>query len=202
MRGIECRRVRVVAAGTMIRDSSRCGWYGQVVLVTVTAMLLVVAGCKALPAPRSRFDDSDEIEDNRLQRPPGPAFAERPGREALLRWVEECRELGVAREPEVFARAGEVVIRWAADRAGDLLRLEFPADSFRGWEVARGQTLADCVVEKAQQADLRWSREGTAPLRIPESGVQRAPDPATQTTHPTSAPALPALPAGDAGPPH
>jgi hypothetical protein len=91
--------------------------------------------------------------------------------DALRSWALACYQLGLRRDA-VFRRGGALVIRWAADKRGELLYLDFAQDSFRGWELTpAGETLAECITRHARAArDLRWSAAGTAPLRFsPES---------------------------------
>ncbi|MCC6750851.1 MAG: hypothetical protein IT371_24550 [Deltaproteobacteria bacterium] len=130
-------------------------------------LALLSLSCRAgLAPPAGPQLNPDRVADGKLVEPPGPRYPDGPGKEALRDWATNCFERGLRHSP-VFARGGTVVVAWSADRRGDLLQLEFPADSFRGWEIdAQGETLADCIVRKARQGSVRWSRTGTAPLRF------------------------------------
>jgi len=147
--------------------------------------LLLMPGC----APSVRHQPAAqqfETDEGRLREPPGPEYPEQPGKDALRGWARQCYERGLAHNP-VFSRGGTLVVQWTADRGGDLLQLEFPTDSFRGWEIdRRGQSLAECIVALAREGKVVWSRQGTAPLRF---------GPSQQT--PTSQPAT--IPAAEAG---
>lgn len=114
------------------------------------------------------------------------------GRGALSRFALACYRSGLHENPEIFARGGQIVIRWHADRKGDLLRLDFVTDTFGSWEVnARDESMAQCIVRQARGAKLRWSREGWAPLRLqPQPGAATLP-----ASHPTSRPTSPTSPA-------
>ena len=95
-----------------------------------------------------------------------PSISDRPALEALQRWTRECYETGLRHDP-IFARGGHLLVRWQADRRGDLLFMDFALDSFRGWGInPAGETLADCVVARAREAKVIWSRSGSAPLRL------------------------------------
>jgi hypothetical protein len=99
-----------------------------------------------------------------------PGTSERAGLAALQRWARECYELGLKHNP-VFAKGGQLLVRWEADRRGQLLFMDFVVDSFRGWPVdAAGATLADCVVGRAREAPVFWSRTGSAPFRLQPAG--------------------------------
>lgn len=162
--------------------------------VLIAATLAGLAACPASHRrPRRALADPDTMQDHRLLPAPGPAFPAAPGKRALLRWAAECRAAGARHDP-VFRKPGTVVIAWVADREGDLMQLEFPVDSFRGWEVEPGVTLADCVVRRARAGKVRWSREGTAPLRlhaVEEPTSAPAPTPESQPTGTASQPAAP-----------
>lgn len=146
-------------------------------LVAATAAL---EGCHPLPGR--------EIVATPTSRParPWPKFPLAPGRAALSRYALGCYRSGLDLHPEVFGRGGQIVIRWHADRKGDLLRLDFVSDSFGSWEVnARDESMARCIVRQAQDAKLRWSREGWAPLRLQPHPVA-ASRPTSHPSHPTS----------------
>lgn len=138
---------------------------GLLQLAAAFALALALAACAAALRPRPAPEPPDAVEDNRLLPPPGPDFSDAPGQQALRAWASACRERGAQQNP-VFDKEGTLVISWVADREGELLQLEFPVDSFRGWEVAPGLTFAECIVQQARQGKLRWSRAGTAPLRL------------------------------------
>jgi len=106
-----------------------------------------------------------------LSEPPPPPTSrpwipDGPGMEALRGWALTCYDIGLRHNP-IFARGGTVIIRWTADRGGDLLQLDFATDTFRGWEInPAAETLADCVSRLARAGKIRWSASGTAPLRF------------------------------------
>jgi hypothetical protein len=128
--------------------------------------------------------DVDKTRDNELRAPRGPRYPVRPGMEALQRAALGCYNQGLKHNP-IFAKGGTIVIRWAADRSGDLLRMDFVEDSFRGWGInAKEESLADCITNAARAAKVLWSSEGTAPMRFKPDEQAGAPD-----STPASAPA-------------
>jgi hypothetical protein len=151
-------------------------------LVALVAGVHVLGGCHPLPRRGPR-----EQPTSRPARP-WPKFPMAPGRATLGRYALACYRAGLGQHPEVFARGGQIVIRWHADRKGDLLRLEFVSDSFGSWEVnARDESMAQCIVRRARGAKLRWSREGWAPLRLrPHAGAATS-----SASRPTSRPLVP-----------
>ncbi len=113
--------------------------------------------------------------DTPASQPAVSSFSDRAGMEVLRKWTLECYDLGL-KHNEVFARGGSLLIRWHADKAGDLLHLDFAVDSFQGWEINdTGETLASCVTSRAREAGskVRWSLEGAAPLRLAPSPASR-----------------------------
>lgn len=133
------------------------------------ALLLsvVVGGCGASSTRLAETRLPPEaVKDGEARPPAGPKYSPEPGRQALREAVLACYNLGLGHNREVFARGGAVVVRWAADRAGDLLSLDFTQDSFSGWEVDGKQTFADCVTGRVEQSQVLWSAEGTAPFRL------------------------------------
>lgn len=129
------------------------------------ALVLVVAGSCARPQPRVARPPRPE----RANEPskPWPDYPPRHGRAALRRAALACYEQGLAWRPEIFAKGGTLVMSWRADRDGHLLRLQFDNDSFQRWAIdANGETLAECVVRRAGDQKVEWSRDGVAPLRL------------------------------------
>lgn len=152
------------------------------ILLSLASIVLALAGC---PKPKPQLDP-DKTKEGKLIEPPGPRYPAEPGKQSLREAALACYRGGLRRRPQVFGKGGHIVISWTADRRGDLLRLHFEADSFRGWEVNRsGESLADCVVRRARGAKVLWSRRGVAPLRFAPSGPSSAPSGA-----PATAPAL------------
>jgi hypothetical protein len=144
--------------------------------LTGVSLTLLVVGCTR--QAQQRAIDRRQIPDDprTTERPPGPQIPDRPGMEALGGWALKCYDLALKHNP-VFGKGGAVVVRWAADRNGDLLHLDFATDSFRGWEInAKGETLADCITQMAREGKVRWSPTGVAPLRLsPTAGEGKAP---------------------------
>ncbi len=86
--------------------------------------------------------------------------------EAIRRWALRCYDVGLKHNP-VFAKGGSMVVRWNADRDGNLLYFDFAADTFGSWEAApSGETLAACISRSVKAEKIRWSSSGTAPLRF------------------------------------
>jgi hypothetical protein len=140
--------------------------------VLLLFLLLLAGSCGA----KNKRDLSEtklppeKVRDNELKQKKGPDYPVRPGMEELQRLALECYNLGLKHNP-VFGKGGAIVIRWTADRNGDLLSMDFVEDSFRGWEVnTGGQTMAECITKGAQKSDVRWSRTGYAPLRFSPAG--------------------------------
>lgn len=142
--------------------------------------LLGLAGCRTGEGRlASTKIPPEQVHDNEQREPPGPKYPPRPGLEALGDAGLACfnRALG---HDQRFSSGGVMVVRWAADAAGDLLSLDFVRDSFGDWEIdPQGQTMASCISKGLESSKVRWSRSGTAPLRF-------AAPPATQ---PASRPA-------------
>lgn len=130
-------------------------------LLLLSLSLALVAGCPKPPRPAP-----ERIRDGKLMEPPGPKFPVEPGRQAVRRRALACFEAGLRRNPQIFAKGGHVVVEWAADRNGDLLRMVFSANSFDTWEVAAGQSITDCITRAVRAEKVRWSRRGVAPLRF------------------------------------
>lgn len=108
----------------------------------------------------------DKVRDGEHVPRKGPKISDEPGMEALREYTLDCYNSGLKHD-EIFARGGSVVIRWAADRNGDLLRVDFATNSFRGWEInERGESMEDCIVKKSKTSKVKWSKEGMAPMRI------------------------------------
>lgn len=137
----------------------------------------------------------EDIQDGRLVQAPPPHRSGEPGKQGLLEWAQQCYAQGAGYNP-IFARGGSVLVRWTADREGNLLRLEFVDDTFGRWEIdATGATMADCISLKARQGKvawsdkIEWSSKGVAPLRFSPSEEATQPPPA--------APGTPGAPATD-----
>jgi hypothetical protein len=87
--------------------------------------------------------------------------------EAIRKHALRCYELGMKHNAEAFGKGGRMVVRWTADRDGNLLYFDFAADSFGSWEMnPAGETLAGCISRSVKTERLRWSTSGTAPLRF------------------------------------
>jgi hypothetical protein len=134
-------------------------------LRTSLVLLAVLAGCGSRYSPDRRAD-RPELPDPQVSAQPAQRLPERPGMEALGGWALKCYDIAL-KHNSIFGRGGNVVIRWAADRNGDLLHLDFATDTFRGWEInSQGETLADCITRAAREGKVRWSPTGLAPLRL------------------------------------
>jgi hypothetical protein len=156
-------------------------------LVAVVFCLSLVGACGARQdreLSRTKLDP-DKVRDGELRAPRGPEYPARPGMEALQQAALGCYNQGLRHNP-VFAKGGVIVIRWAADRGGDLLRMEFSEDSFRGWAIDdQDHTMADCITRAARGAKVLWSRSGSAPMRFKpaaEDAPASAPSSASQPT--------------------
>lgn len=125
------------------------------------------AGHRAAPAPgQGRVTGARPDQSSAAVPASQPGASERAGLAALRQWTHDCYELGLKHDP-IFAKGGRLLVRWQADRRGQLLFMDFVVDSFRGWPIdAAGATLADCVVGRAREATVIWSRSGSAPFRL------------------------------------
>jgi hypothetical protein len=86
--------------------------------------------------------------------------------DAIRKWALTCYQLGLKHNP-VFSKGGNMVVRWTADRDGNLLYFDFAADTFGSWEVApSGENLAGCISRSIRSERIQWSAAGTAPLRF------------------------------------
>ncbi|MCA9671689.1 MAG: hypothetical protein KC503_39090 [Myxococcales bacterium] len=150
-------------------------------LAPLAALLAAGASCTT-PAQRRAEQGAlypDREKPVRRRERPWPKYSEKPGKKALAGWALACFQRGLDHNASVFRKGGVLVMRWWADRSGDLLRVSVERDTFRGWEVDKaGTSFADCVVHAARASKkIQWPRSGVAALRLSPPGV---PSPASQ----------------------
>jgi hypothetical protein len=152
-------------------------------LLALSSLLGACAANQKRDLQRTKLD-VDKTRDNEIRAPQGPSYPVRPGMEALQQAALGCYNQGLKHNP-IFGKGGTIVIRWSADRSGDLLRMDFVEDSFRGWGInAKEESLADCITNTARKARVLWSSEGAAPMRFKPDEAAGAP-----ASAPASAPA-------------
>jgi hypothetical protein len=139
--------------------------FARLVVLAVSCMTGVCACSADRTLSRAKLSP-ESVRDGERIRAKGPKIPDQPGKEAVREYVQACYEDALTYN-ETFRKGGEMVVQWFADRDGDLLRMQFTRDSFSDWEMNdAGDTLADCVVKRAQERKVQWSRQGLAPLRL------------------------------------